>query len=508
MQKEKSIGRNILIIFLIIVMIASVCAALFAWAKYQTTINGTATGETAKWSFKVSDGDTSTQEIELPMTRTDNNSSVADGKIAPGTYGKIEIGIDATGTETALTYVIEGMMENRPTNMKFYLDEERTLDLTVLNDKFSKGGYMKLNEVGVREETIYWEWPFETVTCPQITDEKLTSLGIDKVKYETFIAEKKFTEANDMLDTAESDMQVSMKVSVTGKQLNGNPVLADLVQVGDYVNYNASSNGLKTFTSADCTNLAGTSISATISTDEDFNSEAPSQWRVLSVDKKTGNINLVAVDPTAQTVQLSGGNGFTNAETVLNNVGAIYGHGKGAMSGRSMNLEDVEQYSIYDRTLYKYENGFEYKATQSYTSGKFYKEEKNESDDVLGYEAMLTEATENNPVEMTQTYYRYEAQNYFLNEKIYNMIFKKSTDISSNKLVYWIASRCVFLSPTSARCLFNVNYIDSGFVSSDDLYYSHGYEISPSYPCMPVVSLESNIQTTGQDANGVWQLDV
>ena len=156
MQKEKSIGRNILIIFLIIVMIASVCAALFAWAKYQTTINGTATGETAKWSFKVSDGDTSTQSIDFPMTRTDSNTSVAEGKIAPGTYGKLEIGIDATGTETALTYTIEGTMENKPTNMKFYSDEGRTLELTVLDNSFSKGGYMKLNEVGTKTETIYF----------------------------------------------------------------------------------------------------------------------------------------------------------------------------------------------------------------------------------------------------------------------------------------------------------------------------------------------------------------
>ena len=81
MQKEKSIGRNILIVVLILVTIASVCAGLYAWAKYQTTINGTATGETAKWSFKVSDGNTSTQEIEFPMTRTDNNTSVAEGKL-------------------------------------------------------------------------------------------------------------------------------------------------------------------------------------------------------------------------------------------------------------------------------------------------------------------------------------------------------------------------------------------------------------------------------------------
>jgi len=87
MQKEKSIGRNILIVVLILVTIASVCAGLFAWAKYQSTITGTATGETAKWSFDVSNKGTSIQNIDFPISRTDNNTSVAEGKIAPGTYG-------------------------------------------------------------------------------------------------------------------------------------------------------------------------------------------------------------------------------------------------------------------------------------------------------------------------------------------------------------------------------------------------------------------------------------
>ncbi|MBE5806682.1 MAG: hypothetical protein E7313_08285 [Clostridiales bacterium] len=495
MQKEKSIGRNILIVVLILVTIASVCAGLFAWAKYQTTINGTATGETAKWSFKVSDGDTSTQEIELPMTRTDSNSSVVEGKIAPGTYGELQIGIDATGTETALTYVIEGMMENRPTNMKFYLDEERTLDLTVLNDKFSKGGYMKLNEAGARTEKIYWEWPFETVTCPAITDEKLSNLGIDKVKYETLIAENKFTEANDMLDTAESDMQVSMKVSVTGKQINGNPVLADLVQVGDYVNYNASSNGPKTFTSADCTNLAGASISTTISTENTFNSRAKAQWRVLSVDRTKGTVELMSVEPTAQKLTLTGGNGFVNAETVLNNISAIYGQGKGATGGRSITLEDVEQYSNYVSSIGN---------IKTYTSGSFYKEIKN--GDKIEYETALTTASDSSSVDMTHTHYSYAALKYFSNLTIYNMIFKNCISISTGKSNYWLNSRCVRLN--SDNCHFIVRIVGSSGVYGYVPYYSNGDETANEAGVIPVVSLNTNIKTTGQDGNGVWQLDV
>ncbi|MBE5806400.1 MAG: hypothetical protein E7313_06850 [Clostridiales bacterium] len=493
MQKEKSIGRNILIVVLILVTIASVCAGLFAWAKYQTTINGTATGETAKWSFKVSDGDTSTQEIDFPMTRKDNNTSVAEGKIAPGTYGELQIGIDAAGTETALTYVIEGTIENRPTNMKFYSDAERTQELTILDNKFSKGGYMKLNEVGARTETIYWEWPFETGS---------TTETINK---------------NDIIDTEDSEKTISMEVSVTGKQLNGNPVLADLVQVGDYVGYDASSNGYKTFTANDCVNIEGIeeenkegyktflSVSDTITTEQDFNSEAKAQWRVLSVDRNTGVVELMAADPTTQSVTLKGSIGFKYGEEVLNSIGAIYGQGKGATSGRSMKLEDVEPYVI----------GFDpkssmsaYNTTKTYTSGNFFEETKDNNGNVIGYGDTL----KSEPTTMTHTFYIIKAKEYIKNTTVYNMLLKQSADITQRTKTFWLASRCVYLY--SGSCGYGLRCINGGDdgVQWGDMYKStesNGGTRGPDgWRAMPVVTLNTNIQTTGQNADGVWQLKV
>ncbi|MBE5806345.1 MAG: hypothetical protein E7313_06565 [Clostridiales bacterium] len=482
MQKEKSIGRNILIVVLILVTIASVCAGLFAWAKYQTTINGTATGETAKWSFKVSDGDTSTQEIEFPMTRTDNNTSVAEGKIAPGTYGKLEIGIDATGTETALTYVIEGTTENLPTNLKFYADEDRILDLTVSDNKFSKGGYMKLNEVGVRNEIIYWEWPFETGT----TSESIAQ--------------------NDEIDKQDSLKTMSMKVSVTGKQLNGNPVLADLVQVGDYVDYNPSSNGIKTFTSADWVTGGKVMVDeeeAIISTDEQFNSDAPAQWRVLSVDRNTGNIEIIPVEATQKKVTFTGWDGFVNCNEMLDKVSLIYGQGKGATGGRSMKLEDVEQYSSYVPELYVDTVGYGYGDTKTYSNGNFYIEKYDDNGKFIGYN---TEERVASPVTMTQTMYIYAAKNYFNNNTIFKMLFK---NLDNSNASYWLASQAVNLDDIC--CYYGIDIISGERKSISKTFYSStggGKTAESEARVMPIVSLNTNIQTSGKDANGVWQLDV
>lgn len=163
-------------------------------------------------------------------------------------------------------------------------------------------------------------------------------------------------------------------------------VLADVVSVGDYVNYDANSNGTYTFTSSDC--LTGTSIqaginnsaSATISTENKFNSEEQAQWRVLSVDKENGKVEIMSVASTTEAINIIGNDGFVNAETVLNNVGAIYGHGKGAIAGRSIAIEDIEQYSTYDKTKFpnNYTNTGYYGGTRSFQSGYFYEEIKDE----------------------------------------------------------------------------------------------------------------------------------
>jgi len=484
--QTKSAASNVLIVILILITLATSAFGIFAWARYQTSVQGEGTAQVAKWNFKVTGDTTQTEQVVFAVTRDDGNTTVAEGMLAPGTSGKIEMAIDVTGTQTDLIYTISGSTVNMPRNLKLYYDEARTQEMVVVNQQFSKGNYLKVADIGTGEkiipETIYWEWPFETGT----TDE-----------------DKQF---NNQIDTEDMGKAMTMAITVEGKQLNDAPVLADLVQVGDYVNYDASSNGEKTFTSDDC--LAGSSISGTISTAESFNSEAKSQWRVLSVDKENGTIELMSVEPTAQTVTLSGGDGFVNAVTVLNNVGAIYGQGKGAIGGRSITVEDIDQYSTYDKATYTNSNsstGY-YGGTKEYISGNFYKEIKDEQGNVIGYEKTAIAASSSSPVTMTHTYYTYTAQNYFSNLTIYNMIFKNSTDTSSNKSGFFLASRCVNLN--SSYCYFYVRFVGSGKVNNRVVDTSNGYPNSPANMVVPVVSLKSNIQTIGQDESGVWQLKI
>ena len=470
---KKGNMSTLLIILLITIILAASSIGMFAWARIRKRVNGTATAQVARWSFKLVDGVVETSDvIDFAVTRTDDNPNVSEGSLAPGTYGEFEIGIDARGTETILEYDIELALVDKPGNLKLYKDSAKTDEILLEDNILTLNGFMSLEDVKeVKVEKIYWEWPYQT---GETEEEQLE---------------------NDLLDSEFLGKTMTMEIAVTGTEILEQVIyLADVVEIGDFVNYNASSNGTKTFTKSDC--LTGSNVSATISTDDSFNSDAKAQWRVFSVDRANGIIELISTDPTIRTVTLTGGDGFVNAETVLNNVAAIYGQGKGATGGRSITVEDVERYSSYVAPKGE---------TRTYSSGNFYKEIKDTNGNVIQYENTITEASSDNKVEMTQTSYSWSGPAYIENTTIQDMIFKNTTSTSS-KVNYWLASRCVSLY--SSYCHFYVRCVMSNTVNNGDMGNSRGYNSTIAYAVVPLVSLESNIQTTGQDDNGVWQLKV
>ena len=266
--------------------------------------------------------------------------------------------------------------------------------------------------------------------------------------------------------------------------------LSNKVQIGDYVNYDASSgNGAnKKYTTSE--DLTGSSTTST------FNSSDNIKWRVLSVNKTDGTVILMGAEPTEQSITFENKKGYINADEVLNKVGDVYGHGKGAASGRSITKEDIEQYSSWDKKSYINGSSYVYGSTQTYTSGTFIKD---------GNEIT---ATSSNPVTETQTAYRYlEPQNYYSNETVYNMLYKKVEDVTVNKEPYWMASYSVSIG--KSYCDYHIGRIEGGRFNLDNgrpIYESTGQYFSTSCRVMPIVTLRANLQTTGKDNSGAWNL--
>ena len=138
--------KFIIISILIIVVISLVG---FAFARYITRIDGNAQAPVAKWSFdsKILNS-TQTEEVsDFSITRTDNNGDVNSETIAPGTSGEFIIEIDATGTETLLTYETKMTLTNKPKNLKFYWDSNKTQEIIVENETYlALNGFMSLSD--------------------------------------------------------------------------------------------------------------------------------------------------------------------------------------------------------------------------------------------------------------------------------------------------------------------------------------------------------------------------
>ena len=454
--KVKSKNKGAVVV-LALALIVAIILSMYAYSKYTSTLTGNGTSTVAKWSFKVNGQTQTIPDINLGETM-DAHSNVADKKLAPGTSGHFDLILDGSGSEVAIDYNIKLAITQKPTNLKFYLDDKYQTPISETDGTLNIAGSIALEDVNTPlTKTIYWQWPYETGK---------TSNEIDK---------------NDETDTKDSGKNVTMTITVTGTQRDpksGAPEqevktqrLADVASVGDKVNYNASSGETKTYTTEE--SLTGSS------TTETFNSSDAMTWKVMSVDKTTGIVELMAENPTVNRVTLYGKAGYKNAVTVLDKVGDVYGHGKGATGGRSITVEDVnklENYTPKDDTT----------TSHTYTSGTFINDDGTE-----------TVASAENPVTL-----RYTAST---QSKSTNEAYSYSTTNFQNNS-FWLASPCIDLS--SIRCSFRVHIVSSGNVIGRGLFSSRGYEVDDDYSVVPVVSLKSNIQTSGQTESGEWNLVV
>lgn len=220
---KANVSRTSLKVIAILVLMLGVISilvsmGLYAYAKYISTNQGTATADIARWNFTVTgSGTTQSGDVVFALTRTDNNTDVESGTIAPGTYGSLPITINTTGTEVDLTYDIVVTITNCPQNVTFTPQtpastiitrsgtgtEQDPRIATIRISKYIPHATTAANRV--HNETINWNWLFETGSTQSEIDE------------------------NDIIDTQDLGKTATVNVSVTGTQVLEQPTstLAD-----------------------------------------------------------------------------------------------------------------------------------------------------------------------------------------------------------------------------------------------------------------------------------------
>ena len=280
-----------------------------------------------------------------------------------------------------------------------------------------------------------------------------------------------------------------------GIQSSGTVKLADLLEVGDYVEYIPDTAEYTT----DTDNTGYTSA-------QTFKTQSK-DWRVVYKNTETGEVllttNGMVNDGTGEKndkMYLKGTKGYFRGPTELNNIcKALYSNSSLGITARSMTIEDLNKacnYTPSEPTRYAYypkgttfaegDTTIEYndktytKTSHYFSTAKFYTSDgggKEINSD--GFTYRTPEA--DNPVYVTGTYYSY------------NPSSKNSTvgSILGGSYSY-LASPCVGLLSSYAR--FRVRNAGSSGVGADLLYNSDGSTGRNSNGVRPLVSLGSMLQ--------------
>lgn len=110
-------------------------------------ISGNTTINTLGFSPIVNDSAQRNQSINLRETITNNKN------LAPGAIGKFNIDIDFSNVESDSAYRISFDRSNIPNNIKFYVDENLTKEITVID-----GTQLAEYNNKTAEHYIYWKW--------------------------------------------------------------------------------------------------------------------------------------------------------------------------------------------------------------------------------------------------------------------------------------------------------------------------------------------------------------
>ena len=222
--------------------------------------------------------------------------------------------------------------------------------------------------------------------------------------------------------------------------------------------------------------------------EQTFNVDTTIKWRIWDFD---GNILRIIADPTENKLALEGAIGYNNGVYLMNDIcRKLYGQYeengdmKEGISVLNLKRTDIQKVSTYDYTKYKHQiEGWE-EVTDNSTTGEIIQFgdtkpydnakypamwEKNDQDwdykatgkdkecttlekfgdNEVKMESSMIESTSS--TEFKQSYYaHYYNQSEFINEKFFDLIFKKSDKTGVGE--YWIGSRSVCLH--SDNCTF------------------------------------------------------
>ena len=149
MKKDKIYGLSFLLLALTFTYIGT-------YAYYMRVVEGKIKANTGAFTFDVLYNNATFKEVDLASTTGVSNKTV----IVPGDKGSFDLVAKGSGSNVDIEYTITFNGSNVPSNMIFYLDENKTKVLDIETNTIE--GVLLTSGTMEKTHTIYWEWPYDS----------------------------------------------------------------------------------------------------------------------------------------------------------------------------------------------------------------------------------------------------------------------------------------------------------------------------------------------------------
>ncbi len=149
MKRNKIYGLSFLLLVLTFIYIGT-------YAYYMRVVEGKIKANTGAFTFDVLYNNATFKEVDLANTTGISNKTV----IVPGDKGSFDLVAKGSGSNVDIEYTITFNGSNVPSNMIFYLDENKTKVLDIETNTIE--GVLLTSGTMEKTHTIYWEWPYDS----------------------------------------------------------------------------------------------------------------------------------------------------------------------------------------------------------------------------------------------------------------------------------------------------------------------------------------------------------